>query len=82
VFHLVDDSFLVAQIYYLLEPSSATRFFIFFDGGLGLPIGAAFVLQNFLFTYMGNWHNQAGLLLEIYINGIMHHQYIDESIFH
>jgi len=35
MFHLVDDRFLVAQIYYLLEPSSATRFFIFFDGGLG-----------------------------------------------
>jgi len=29
LFHLVDDRFLVAQILYLLDPSSATRFFIF-----------------------------------------------------
>jgi hypothetical protein len=27
--HLVDDKFLVAQILYLLDPSSATGFFIF-----------------------------------------------------
>ena len=35
LFHLVDDSFLLAQTFYLLEQSSATRFFVFFDGGSG-----------------------------------------------
>ena len=35
LFHLVDDSFLLSQTFYLLEQSSATRFFVFFDGELG-----------------------------------------------
>jgi len=35
MFHFVDDSFLLSQTFYLLEPSSTTRFFIFFDGGFG-----------------------------------------------
>jgi hypothetical protein len=35
--HLVDDKFLVAQILYLLDPSSATGFFIFLMVDWGKP---------------------------------------------
>ena len=34
-FHLVDDSFLMLKTFYLLDASSATRFFISFDGESG-----------------------------------------------
>jgi hypothetical protein len=34
--HLVDDSFVMLKSFYLLDASSTTGFFIFFDGGLGL----------------------------------------------
>jgi len=35
--HLVDDSFVMLKSFYLLDASSTTGFFIFFDGGLGKP---------------------------------------------
>jgi hypothetical protein len=31
------------KTYYLLDSSSATRFFIFFDGGSGIPFGNTFL---------------------------------------
>jgi hypothetical protein len=34
-FHLVDDSFVLQNIFYPLDYSSTTRFFAFFDGGSG-----------------------------------------------
>ena len=35
LFHLVDDSFFLSKAFYLLDLSSATRFFILFDGESG-----------------------------------------------
>jgi len=55
LFHLVDDRFLVAQILYLLDPSSATRFFIFLMADWGqlseltnFTWGQAFFIAFFL----------------------------------
>jgi len=39
MFHLVDDSFVTLKAFYPLVISSATRFFIFFDGESGKSLG-------------------------------------------